>query len=87
MVSRIDFIEDGENIKACQWVQDEIGKVLVLIVPDINYTEQDLLFVKEATQKRVGKGNLDIIVRTVSWDELIYSSRGKFKLIVNRLPK
>lgn len=86
-MSRIDFIEDGENIKACQWVQDEIGKVLVLIVPDINYTEQDLLFVKEATQKRVGKGNLDIIVRTVSWDELIYSSRGKFKLIVNRLPK
>lgn len=86
-MSRIDFIKDGENIKACQWVQDEIGKVLVLIVPDINYTEQDLLFVKEATQKRVGKGNLDIIVRIVSWDELIYSSRGKFKLIVNRLPK
>lgn len=87
MVSRIDFIEDGEHIKACQWVQDEMGKVSVLIVPDDKFTEKDLLFVKEATLERVGLDNLDIEVKTVSWDKLIYTSRGKFKLIVNRLPK
>lgn len=87
IVSRIDFIEHGEHIKACQWVQDEIGKVTVLIVPDDNFSEKDQRFVKEATQKRVGKNNLDIEVKTVSWDKLIYSSRGKFKLIVNRLPQ
>lgn len=84
MVSRIDFIESGEHIKACQWVQEEIGKVTVLIVPDEDFTEKDSLFVKEATQKRVGVKNLDIEIKTVSWNDLLYTSRGKFKLIVNK---
>lgn len=84
MVSRIDFIESGEHIKACQWVQEEIGKVTVLIVPDKDFTEQDSLFVKKATQKRVGVENLDVEIKTVSLDNLLYTSRGKFKLIVNK---
>lgn len=85
MVSRIDFIESGEHIKACQWVQEEKGKVTVLIVPDEGFTEKDSLFVKEATQKRVGMENLDVEIKIVSWDGLLYTSRGKFKLIVNRV--
>ena len=84
MVSRIDFIESGEHIKACQWVQEKIGEVIVLIVPDEGFTDKDSLFVKETTQKRVGINNLDIEIKTVSWDNLLYTSRGKFKLIVNK---
>ena len=71
MVSRIDFIESGEHIKACQWVQEKIGEVMVLIVPDEGFTEKDSLFVKETTQKRVGINNLDIEIKTVSWDNLL----------------
>lgn len=29
LVTRIDFIESGQHIKACQWVQEEKGEVIV----------------------------------------------------------
>jgi len=85
MVTRIDFIESGEHIKACQWVQEEKGKVTVCIVPDEGFTEKDRLFVKEETLKRVGYENMEITTKLVSINDLIYSRRGKFKLIVNNI--
>lgn len=87
MVSRIDFVESGSHIKACQWVQDEIGKVTVLIVPDEGFTLNDREYVKMETLKRVGYDNMDIDTKVVGFDDLIYSRRGKFKLIVNRIGK
>lgn len=84
-VTRIDFIESGKHIKACQWVQEEQGKVTACIVPDDDFTEEDRLFVKEETLKRVGMGNMEVEAKAVSMEELIYTHRGKFKLIVNRL--
>lgn len=87
MVSRIDFVESGSHIKACQWVQDEIGKVTVLIVPDEGFTLTDREYVKMETLKRVGYNNMDIDTKVVDIDDLIYSHRGKFKLIVNRIGK
>ncbi len=85
MVSRIDFIESGKHFKACQWVQNEKGKVQILVVPEKGFTEQDALFIKDATLERVGHDNLDIELKLVSVDDLIYTRRGKFKLVVNRL--
>jgi len=85
MVTRIDFVENGKHIKACQWVQDEKGKVMILVVPDVGFTEADASFVKEATLERIGYDNMDIDFRLVAIDDLIYTDRGKFKLIVNRM--
>lgn len=85
MVSRIDFIENGEHIKACQWLQEEEGKVTVLIVPDEGFTEKDSLLVYEETARRVGTDNMEITIRVVPFESLVYSCRGKFKLIVNQL--
>lgn len=42
-------------------------------------------FVVEETLKRSGYGNMDITTKVCSMDEMIYSKRGKFKLIVNNL--
>ena len=85
MMSRIDFIENGKNFKACQWVQSEKGKLTILIVPDDGFAESDRNFIIEETLKRVGKNNLDIETKTVPIENLIYTDRGKFKLIVNRI--
>ena len=87
MVSRIDFIESGKHFKACQWVQIEKGKVQILVVPDKGFTEQDALFIKDATLERVGHDNLDIELKFVCAEDLIYTKRGKFRLIVNRINK
>lgn len=85
MVSRIDFIESGEHIKACQWVQEEKGKLKILVVPDIGFSEKDSQFVYNETVKRIGENNMDIAIQVVPLQGLIYSRRGKFKLIVNKL--
>ena len=85
MVTRVDFIEEGEHIKACQWIQNEKGKLEIRIAPDEGFTDKDRNFVVEETMKRCGYGNMDITIKVCSMDEMIYSKRGKFKLIVNNL--
>lgn len=86
-VTRVDFVEDGEHIKACQWIQKEKGKLLILIVPDDGFTDKDKGFVLDETIKRVGENNMDIEVRLAKLDELRLTKRGKFRLIVNEIPK
>lgn len=85
MVTRVDFIEEGEHIKACQWIQNEKGKLEIRIAPDEEFTNKDVDFVIEETLKRCGHGNMDIRTKVCSMDEMIFSKRGKFKLIVNNL--
>lgn len=85
MVTRVDFIEEGEHIKACQWIQNEKGKLEIRIAPDEGFTNKDVDFVIEETLKRCGYGNMDITTKVCSMDEMIFSKRGKFKLIVNNL--
>lgn len=86
-VTRVDFVEDGENIKACQWIQKEKGKLLILIVPDDGFTDKDKEFVVDETIKRVGENNMDIEVKLAKLDELRLTKRGKFRLIVNEISK
>ena len=85
MVTRIDFIEKGEHIKACQWVQNEKGKLMVCIVPDEGFTEKDRLFVQEETLKRVGYENMEVDIKLISMENLIFTMRGKYKLIVRNI--
>ena len=86
-MTRVDFVEDGENIKACQWIQKEKGKLLILIVPDDGFTVKDKEFVVDETIKRVGENNMDIEVKLAELADLRLSKRGKFRLIVNEIPK
>lgn len=85
-MTRVDFVEDGKHIKACQWIQKEMGKLLVLIVPDEGFTDQDKDFVLEETIKRVGDNNMDIKVKLAELTDLRMTRRGKFRLIVNEIP-
>lgn len=85
MVTRIDFVETGEHIKACQWIQEEEGKLKVLIVPDDGFAERDKKYVEDETLKRVGYGNIDMETNIVTMDKLVYTKRGKFELIVSKL--
>lgn len=85
-MTRVDFVEDGKHIKACQWIQKEMGKLLVLIVPDEGFTDQDKDFVLEETIKRVGENNMDIEVKLAELTDLRMTRRGKFRLIVNEIP-
>lgn len=82
IVSRIDFIENGAHIDACQWVQEQPGQLTINIVPDDACIQKDIDYVLTETVRKVGKDNMDITVKCIKPEDLIYSSRGKFKLIV-----
>lgn len=84
-VTRVDFIEKGNHIEACQWLQKEIGKLEILIVPGVGFSNEDKDFVVNETLKRVGYENMDIVARIVGTDELRLTRRGKFRLIVNEV--
>lgn len=79
------FIKDCKNILACQWIQKEEGKVLIKIVPDSLFSRNDELDVIRKTQERVGEYNMDIETEITSIENLIYTNRGKYKLIVNQI--
>lgn len=87
MVTRIDFIEEGNHIEACQWIQHCKGELEVRIVPADGFTESDKKFVVDATLERCGKDNIDITATMCTMKDLEYSKRGKFRLIVNKTLK
>lgn len=82
IVTRIDFIEKGSHIDACQWVQERPGQLTINIVPDDACIQKDIDYVLNETIRKVGKDNMDISVKCVKQEDLVYSNRGKFKLIV-----
>ena len=82
-ITRIDFVEGAQHIKATQWVQYEKGKLLISIVPEEGFSKEDEEYLLDQTNKRVGMNNMDVTLKLVRMEDLIYTSRGKFKLIVN----
>ena len=81
-LARIDFIEKGSHLDACQWVQDKPGYLTTNIVPDRDCSEKDVGYVVTEIIRKAGDGNIDITVKCVKPEDSIYSGRGKFKLIV-----
>ena len=83
---RLDFIfKKAKNVKAAQLIQSESGEVIIKIVPEVDFSDEDGAFIRSELENRVGKNNLDIIIELSSIDDLIYSRRRKFNYIVNRI--
>lgn len=55
----------------------------LLIVPDTGFTPDDQNYVERRTLERTGRDNIDLTTTITTMDGLIYTRRGKFKLIVN----
>lgn len=87
-LKRLGFImKEASNVKATQLIQDAIGEIKILIVPESNFTEKDRDKILSAFWDRVGKNNMDVEVVKTSMEDLVYSKRGKFKYIINRVSK
>lgn len=87
-LKRLGFImKEASNVKATQLIQDAIGEIKILIVPESNFTEKDQDKILSAFWNRVGKDNMDVEVVKTSMEDLVYSKRRKFKYIINRISK
>lgn len=85
LVSLASFTDTSavfEKIEKYQFVQEELGHVLLRIVPAIGFTEQEYKKVHEFLNEKA-QGIIDFSVQTV--DDIEYKTRGKFDLLIQKL--
>lgn len=73
-----------EGIDYLQFVQEELGKVTILVVMSRTFNQNDHRTLGEAISAKIGKNNMDITVRQVKKKELNFSPSGKLSLIENK---
>ena len=80
----VDFIIDGVMaIKYTQLIQNKEGKLLINIVPDTGFSDADIKRIEHNIIHRIGADNVDYSINLISEQELIYTSRGKYKFLIN----
>lgn len=83
-MTMVDFIIDGVMaIKYTQLIQNKEGKLLINIVPDTGFSDADIKRIEHSITHRIGADNVDYSINLISEQELIYTSRGKYKFLIN----
>lgn len=85
-IVRLGFVtKDFDEIDKTQFVQKQKGDVEIRIVCSKTLSEEVKDKVKKNLEDRCGKGNMDIVVRQVDDNEIIYSSSLKFKYVYSEI--
>lgn len=85
-VGRIDHIfKNTKNILLAQIIQYEKGIIDLNIVRDFNFSNNDLNSILSKLYSKISKENITVNINFVSKDEIIYSSRNKFNLVVSQI--
>lgn len=71
-----------EHIDGLQYIQEKIGELIVLVIPNQNYTEADTAYFKEHFQNAMGK---DSVVDLRFVDNLIFQKNGKFLPLISKV--
>lgn len=84
--SALTFIfKEARGVRFAQFIQDEIGKVVVNIVPEAGFTLQDKANVLQSIVRTLGASNMDIELRTIDESEMQYTKRNKLALVISNL--
>lgn len=82
----ISFIfKYSNNIKITQLIQDENGFININIVPDDGFSEYDILMIKKPIYERLGLKDNDFRINIITKEQIIYTNRNKFSLIISYL--
>lgn len=84
--SALGFLfKNAKHIKYAQLIQHENGFVDINIVPDIGFSKQDIQNIKKPVYERLGFNDEDFKINIIDANQIIYSSRNKFSLIISHL--
>jgi phenylacetate-CoA ligase len=85
-IGRLDHLFKGvENIKLAQIVQNEIGRIIINIVPDGIFFEKERSKLIIHINERIGLDNIDLTISIVDDSQIIYTKRNKFRQVVSTL--
>lgn len=83
-IMRLDFLfKDVKHVKMSQLIQNENGTLEVCVVPESDFGEEDRNLIEYNLIARIGAGNIDYCIRLITENEIRYTSRGKFKYLIN----
>jgi phenylacetate-CoA ligase len=83
-IGRLDHLFKGvENIKLAQIVQSEIGKIIINIVPDGIFSEQERSKLIVHIDERIGLDNINFTISMVDDLQIIYTERNKFRQVIS----
>lgn len=83
-VMRLDHIfKNASHVNMAQLIQYKKGDLVIRIVPSVGFIQKDCDVVIANLNERVGKNNLDVSVQLITKEQIIYSSRNKFKYIIS----
>lgn len=84
----ISFIfKHSNNIKIAQFIQYEDRTVDINIVPDKNFSEQDIQNIKKPVYERLGFNDNEFRINLVKTEQIIYSNRNKYSMIISKFHK
>lgn len=85
-IMRLDFLfKRVQHVKVSQLIQNKDGSLHICIVPEVGFNENDKEQIGTNLENRIGRGNIDYCIKLISENEIRYTSRGKFKYIINRM--
>lgn len=80
-----DLMTQAKHVSYAQIIQEQKGIVQVNIVPDIGFNQSEKEKIISLLSNKFGKNNMDIIINIVTKEEIIYTSRNKFKFVISKI--
>ncbi len=81
--SRMMLFRGISNIKLAQIVQSKIGEITINVVTYDRLSEKERKTITNNIEEKFGKNNIDYTINNIEEKEIIYTSRGKFNMVVS----
>lgn len=83
--SRMMLFRGISNIKLAQIIQRKIGEIDINVVTYEPLSQKEKQAIINNIEEKFGKGNIDYTINSVEEKDIIYTSRGKFNMVVSQI--
>lgn len=77
--------KDVHGVRLAQFVQNEVGKIILNVVPENVFSEKDKEGILEYIDQKIGKENMDVDFRLIDESQMQYTKRNKLALVISNL--
>jgi phenylacetate-CoA ligase len=79
------IFKETHGIRLAQFVQNEVGKIFLNVVPESNFSEKDKDEILKNIDQKIGKENIDVDFRLIDESQMQYTKKNKLALVISNL--
>lgn len=79
------IFKETHGVRLAQFVQNEVGKIFLNVVPESNFSEKDKDEILKNIDQKIGKENIDVDFRLINESQMQYTKRNKLALVISNL--